>query len=440
MNELVEGTNLTALQLFAREFKQADLTLTGTARKANLVDQSTRLVPQVSVSSQTNRRTSTTTNQTPTTSRGRQSIVGLAIKEEEGTGSSKPERKCAKCKIDSSPRWWKVEEPTVPAQNPMAHSRVADGVTAMNGSDHARSSENTPRLEETPLLNGAANRRTSDALPPPSQDGPPRLGIDTDVVAICSPEYLCQKCHWKKNNAPDEPLEQEKPHPVSEPQSLVLRSPPVQTYSQPPLATAPWLAAGVSLPAQQPPIPSWHGPPPGLHHPSQLPNGIGHAPPPPAPLHHPPPAYHYAPMHPQNGYPSYTGAVGHPSLPPTAHPSMPPNILRPYPTMSGPPPPLTLHSAPMMMNGMQSPHLPYSPTHPPGPASSRPTDNPFIGPAQLAQYPPMHHGSPVHGQLHTRPSTPRDTVMREAPMASAPPENRANTGASASPSLRNLIH
>jgi hypothetical protein len=441
MNEQVEGTNMTALQLFAREFKQADLTLTGTARKANLVDQSTRLVPQVPIPSQTNRRTSTTTNQTPTTSRGRQSIAGLTIKEEEGAPSSKPERKCARCMVDASPRWWKVEEPAAPVQNSSVPPRVVDGVTVMNGVDHVgpRSSENTPRLEETPSLNGPGNHRISDAPAPLSQDGPPRLGIDTDVVALRAVEYLCQKCHWKKNNAPEDPPEQETSRPIQEPQQLPLRSPPVQTYVPPPLGAAPWLAAGVSLPAQQPPIPTWHGSH-GHHHPPPLSNGIGHPPPPPAPpLHHPPP-YHYTPMHPQNGYPPYSGAVGHPPLPPTAHPSMPPNVLRPYPSISGPPPPLSLHSGPMIINGMHSPHLPYSPTHAPGPASSRPNENPFAGPAQLPQYPPMHHGSPVHGPLNTRPSTPRDTVMREAPVATAPPENRISTGASASPSLRNLIH
>ncbi|KAJ4382862.1 putative PHD type zinc finger protein with BAH domain-containing protein [Didymella sp. IMI 355093] len=36
ITEEVEGSDIVALQLFAREFKQADLTLTGTARKANL--------------------------------------------------------------------------------------------------------------------------------------------------------------------------------------------------------------------------------------------------------------------------------------------------------------------------------------------------------------------------------------------------------------------
>jgi hypothetical protein len=33
-----------------------------------------------------------------------------------------------------------------------------------------------------------------------------------------------------------------------------------------------------------------------------------------------------------------------------------------------------------------------------------------------------------------------DTVMRDAPSVTSAPTERANTGASASPSLRNLLH
>ena len=39
MSEAVDESSMNALQLYTQNYKQADLTLTGTARKANLVDQ-----------------------------------------------------------------------------------------------------------------------------------------------------------------------------------------------------------------------------------------------------------------------------------------------------------------------------------------------------------------------------------------------------------------
>ena len=87
-----------------------------------------------------------------------------------------------------------------------------------------------------------------------------------------------------------------------------------------------------------------------------------------------------------------------------------------------------------MGNGMHSPRMPYSPTHPHTHNPSRSTESPFSAPPQMP-YPPMHHGSPAPSQ----PATPRDASMRDMPPTSAPTE-RISTGASASPSLRNLLH
>ncbi|KAF2187854.1 hypothetical protein K469DRAFT_108805 [Zopfia rhizophila CBS 207.26] len=430
IDEEVEGTETTALQLFAREFKQADLTLTGTARKANLVDQSTRTVPQAPAAAQNSRRTSTVANQTPTSARGRHSNAGFAIKEEEpneAPAPAKPERKCVKCKIEASPRWWKVDEPAPPAQNP---PRGVDCVAPTNGVEQngATPSEHTPRPDNSQVLNGSVDHKMTDAPPLVSPDPPNQLHVDIDVSVVRSISYLCQKCHWKKLNAPDEPPERERSQSsLPEPQQLPLRSPPVQPYA-PPLA-GPWIPGAVSVPPQHqpPPLPTWHGhgPPPGPP-PPPLHNGIGHPP----PFHAPP----YNSVHQPNGYPAFTG--------PPVHPQMPPASLRgPYPPpVSGPPPPLHLNNSGMIVNGMHSPRMPYSPTHPHGPPSSRSTESPFTGPSQLPQYPPLHHGSPAPGPLNNRPSTPRDAVIRDAPASTAPPENRISTGASASPSLRNLIH
>jgi hypothetical protein len=130
------------------------------------------------------------------------------------------------------------------------------------------------------------------------------------------------------------------------------------------------------------------------------------------------------------------------------HSQMPAQLRGPFahpppPQSSGVPAPLHLNNNNgMMINGMPSPsqRVPYSPTHAHGHGSSRSTESPFTGPPPLPQYSQLHHGNPASASLNNRPSTPRDTVMRDAPVATAPPEQRISTGASASPSLRNLLH
>ncbi|KAH7399584.1 hypothetical protein BKA66DRAFT_565653 [Pyrenochaeta sp. MPI-SDFR-AT-0127] len=433
MNEEVEGTDLIALQLFAREFKQADLTLTGTARKANLVDQSTRIVPQPTPT-QINRRASAVTAQTPTSAKGRHSNAGLPVKEESSEPPvPKADRKCVRCKIDASPRWWKIDE-TVPIQHA---PRVVDGPLGVNGSEPNGHIDKKPLLENGQIVNGSADHQMTDAPPVTSPALPSHLRLDTDVAVVRSASYLCQKCHWKKQNGADE--EEERARSVSalpEPQQLPMRSPQVQSYA-PPLPT---LAGSWAVPSgppplppnQPPPLPAWHSsaPPPGppQHH---LHNGAGYPAPPPLqapPVGHAPPFH--SPYAQPNGYPPYSG--------PPIHAQMPPAPLRtPYapPPVSGPPP-LHLNNGVMLVNGMQSPRtMPYSPTHPH--AHSRSTESPFTAPPPaVSQYPPHHHGSPVPG----RPTTPRDAVMRDAPSTTSAPIERANTGASASPSLRNLLH
>ncbi|KAF2442438.1 hypothetical protein P171DRAFT_392315 [Karstenula rhodostoma CBS 690.94] len=427
MSEEVEGTDMTALQLFAREFKQADLTLTGTARKANLVDQSTRVVPPVSAPVQGNRRTSTAITQTPTSARGRLSNAGLSMKEEEPPEPTRPksERKCVRCKIDASPRWWKVEENAHPEQNGV---RIMNGPLTTNGVEPSsrQLSDRASRPDHLELTNGAIDHPMPDA---PSVDQPARLRVNTDIGNPSPASYLCQKCHWKKLNAPDEPEERERSvsvHP--EAAQLPLRSPPVQAFAAPPPPPAhggPW-----APPQQQPPpLSHWHnGGPPGPPPPHSLHNGIGHLPP--GSMGHAPPFHApYNPVHQTNGYPAYSA--------PPVHSHIPPAPLRgPYapPHHHNGPPSLHLTNGGMMVNGMHSPRVPYSPTHAHGHNSSRSTESPYNAPPQLP-YPPIHHVSPPSGGV---------PVPREAPAVTAPPPQppleRVNTGASASPSLRNLLH
>jgi hypothetical protein len=440
MNEEVEGVDLIALQLFAREFKQADLTLTGTARKANLVDQSTRIVPQPAPP-QVNRRASAITASTPTNIRGRQSNAGISVKEESREPSApKVERKCVRCNIETSPRWWMVDEEAPAAQA----SRVVDGPVDVDGSaDLNGNVEKKPLIEEGQIVNGNSDEDHSmtDAPPVASPAASSNLRLDTDVEPVPSASYLCQKCHWKKQNGTDE--DEERARSVSifkEPlQPLPLPSTQLPPYvpPPPPALAGPWTLPGGPLPNQPPPLPSWH---------SSAPPGPGHAIPhhphlngyPPPPLHGPPighgPPFH-APYPPQpNGYSAF-------SAPPMHSAILAAGLHPPYsgPPISGPPQLHLNNNVAMRHNGMQSPRtLPYSPTHPHAHPASRSTESPFTAPPPaVSQYFNMHHHvSPAPG----RPATPMDTTMRDAPTVTSAPAERANTGASASPSLRNLLH
>ncbi|KAF2026496.1 hypothetical protein EK21DRAFT_73969 [Setomelanomma holmii] len=440
MNEEVEGTELIALQLFAREFKQADLTLTGTARKANLVDQSTRIIPQTAPV-QTNRRASAVMAQTPTSARGRPSNAGLPVKEDSSDPAApKVARKCARCKIEASPRWWKAEGQ--PQTAPPA-TRTVDGPLLPNGTEvnGAAPVERKPILENGQIVTGPPDYIMTDAPPVASVPPPNSARVNTDAAVAGSGSYLCQKCHWKRENGVEEEEECERSLPLlPEAQQLALRSPPGQSFVPPlpPAMAGSWAIPGAAPPLgshQPPPLPAWHNgaptPAPGLPH-HHVQNGMGHPPPPHAASASHPPQFH-APYPLSNGYAPYSG--------PPAHSQIPPAPLRgsyPPPPASGPPPPLHLNNGALIVNGMHSPHgLPYSPTHPHAHHSSRSTESPYTAPPTgVPQYSGLHHGSPAPG----RPSTPRDTVMRDAPAVTSAPTERANTGASASPSLRNLLH
>ena len=449
MDEAVEGSSLIALQLFAREFKQADLTLTGTARKANLVDQSTRVVPQTTTT-QVGRRASGVAAQTPTSAKRRQSIAGLLMKDESNEHSMiKSERNCMRCHVDASPRWWKLDETIANEHAP----RLVNGSMPSKGTELNGTIKKEPLVENGKLVNGSNDPSMPDAPHTASNSAQGHLRLDTDVIVFKSTSYLCQKCNWNKQNGvvdddeEEEEVEEARPKSPSvhpDPQQLPLRSPQVQSYAPPPPPTlsASWgVPSGPPpLPLNQPPaLPAWHssappgppgppGPPPHHLHSS---NGYP-APPPlqPPPLSHIPP-YH-APYPQPNGYPPYSA--------PPMHSQMPPVPLRaPYPpAVSGPPPPPLHHgSGPMLVNGLQSPRtMPYSPTHPHAHHSSRAPEGPFPAPVAVSQYPPMHLNSSAAG----RPTTPRDTIMRDPPFTASAPIERATTGASASPSLRNLLH
>jgi len=119
MHDIVNDDGMNALQLYVQNFKQADLALTGTVRKANLVSQSTKAVvaPPAPLN---NRRVSLTA---AAAANGHSRGSAAHAKEEEneipGGGKDAPAKICVTCGSDVSPKWWALHpSPTPSAPQP----------------------------------------------------------------------------------------------------------------------------------------------------------------------------------------------------------------------------------------------------------------------------------------------------------------------------------
>ncbi|KAI3328401.1 hypothetical protein F4824DRAFT_411821 [Ustulina deusta] len=101
-----QSSNANALQLYVRNFKQADLALTGTVRKANLVNLVTKTTATTLPANQNRRHSSTTM---PNSALPCQKKVWLepdliAMLHQSG------EKACITCGIDVSPKWHRIDE------------------------------------------------------------------------------------------------------------------------------------------------------------------------------------------------------------------------------------------------------------------------------------------------------------------------------------------
>ncbi|EKG22000.1 hypothetical protein MPH_00591 [Macrophomina phaseolina MS6] len=202
LNEVVDEAGTTALQLYVQNYKQADQTLTGTARKANLLDQFTKNIPPPAAVAPVNRRTSTVQGGTRS---ARNSSAGLPKTEEPDeiqNGSLtdvKEERKCEICNIEVSPKWWKVEDSqdtiTLPGSNPDQPVSTIEGVT---GSAQARVGTPASQSEGPRFLNGIIHPEQPKE---PVQSGKADI---SDGIPVPRPgSYLCNKCHWRRKNKPE---------------------------------------------------------------------------------------------------------------------------------------------------------------------------------------------------------------------------------------------
>ncbi|EPS28040.1 hypothetical protein PDE_02986 [Penicillium oxalicum 114-2] len=448
IGESTETDGLNVLQLFARTYKQADLTLTGTSRKAAYVQQSV-MPPAHHSNGAAHRRTSTATGigaGSKEHSRPRPVADDTADEMDIDTEDKAPapkaaprmstNRKCVRCATESSPKWW----PTT------------------------RRGDSRPSLAP----NGAAINPDGSLFPSPRLH--PYAQSNGDLVETA---VECHKCHTKHPPVPE---------PAPEP-----RLSPYPTQ-RPPMFPAPRMT-----PTHNGHVPNAsHGP--ALGH-TFAPHSHSHPPPPPAPtsvLGRPLP-----PAHPHNGLPGYPGydqrsgrspdmrngispspyPSGPPPPPPPHHLGGYPPAHPPSPFGTGPPPPpppaptYGVHQSPYAPISARSPHLSHAPRAYPASAS------PPMAQAAISRSPqtslsalngglpprlfstverdmsaPSHSPPSTHARLDPRGPTPPMRADPSTSFASLLGRNSstqrhsgvagtsaASSGASASPSLKNLL-
>ena len=248
MNESILDTNLNTLQHYVRHFKQADLSLTGTSRKAAIISTSTKVAPpptntkdrRVSLSNGPPTGANNMAAAPVTRSAGLSPVTVLVESEEvDGEGDrivhlsdvfeTEPEaKKCSSCAVEASPKWHKtIELPTVPKPEaaPTALRFLANGIDqVMDGpprGDAIMTGPASGMMEKaldpanshdssrpTMLANGCNNTRQMDtaamvngvSTPIPTIDG----AVDGPVVYGPEnlPTYRCHNCYLKSLREP----------------------------------------------------------------------------------------------------------------------------------------------------------------------------------------------------------------------------------------------
>lgn len=427
MHDIVDDTGLNALQLYVQNFKQADLALTGTVRKATLVNQSTKIstVP-ISSSTVSNRRASTTT----ITSSGRGSISH--IKPEDAhiastvealkapTYLQSPAKVCDTCGIDASPKWWSY--PALPNTRPVPFKQLHEYGAANNQMDD--------------ISKELGNSILGDM----SRQSNPKQQVALAAAALCErpnniPElFQCHKCHWNKVQKPSAspPI----PTPKLETETPQARMPSSIPVSAPPTLTSP-------------PVPPTH-----MHSGSRY--SWGHSGFPPTSGYGDWPRASPASQNANIALRQYGNGSHSPRGPPITSQPLPnqPHRGQPGPIVTRSP--HVNGSLPSVANGSypSSPHKSAAGIHPiqhgvyAPYAPSPPQHLTNGGPPPRALEISFPHGShqpyrQQYGGPHESPQARRDgpQIGRE-PInhnGANPPSRRVNGGASASPSLQNLL-
>ncbi|KAI1849225.1 hypothetical protein JX265_008636 [Neoarthrinium moseri] len=424
-----------ALQFYVQNFKQADLALTGTVRKANLIAMATK-TPVVTMAPSSHRRASTAATATTNGAGGPRASSVENTSEGSAASPQSGDKVCITCGVDVSPKWWPIEKSQEKA--------------LVNGHLGSLGSEAQKFVEQRNFQCHKckkANKKPVAHVPPPTEVAPP-------VDPVKPAPVLAAALRSPPSAAPE---------PRATPTPYSSWPPPSQTAAPPPAPSAA-VASAVVAPTLQAPLAGPPPPPLPLNAPHPGPSPIAAPITQPAPHHYPPSSAAYSdwhrnttqrspPIHQMNGGPGGHNAL-HPNHlrdlrpPPIAtisHHQAPPLQHGPVvqPLVNGIPP-SSPRRAPPVQNGT-APYLPsyHHPTHhplqnltnggPPPRAGERSFSQGLLGQRSPFSTP---HGSP--------PISREGLSMTREPSLSAnpparPSDGRPASGASASPSLRNLL-
>lgn len=445
MSDIVNKEGLNALQLYARKFKQADKSVTDTVRKANMFATAAKGSSAPAFTGL--RRPSTVA---PTTNGGTVNHRHDDDADDVETAQSLGIRICVTCGVDVSPKWWSVDDNQ---DTPMANGYHDD-----LGSEAQKFVEQ--RKSQCHKCHKTNRKPKSLMAPPPSPPQPPSEQDPMTMAGHAIPSPPTQAVASLASIASSPRMRQSESERAPEYRPYIWREyPPPHHVGLP----------GVPPPGSRPPPPPSSLPQQGAHvghingsssmasvhqYPTAVPFNDWHS---------RPSTQHGSPGRPMNG---------EPPLQPSPIASL--SALRP-PPLSGPPPhppSLSAGGAPgghplgqSVLNGLPPsprraggpPPAPASPyvhtyhphhSHPPvshglsngTPPQPPPTSLPPRAPDQHSHsqgflqhrtaYGPPHASPPPHG------SPPRSM---DGPPPPRPPDNRPPGGASASPSLRNLL-
>lgn len=416
---------LNALQLFCQTYKQADLTLTGTVRKAAHVQQSIGIWNHNAASSGVRRASGTNGvgvhsgkdgHKMDSTPPGDPMMIdSVSPSHPRSVTDTATERKCCCCSAEFSPRWWAVDRPRLPA--------------ALNGVGVNEPARFPASPASPPFRNPSRAMPNGDYMPAGQKMGMAKHDGPQPTV------YECHKCHIKNPAPQASPEPRLSPYPSQRP---VLPTPRLSEYPNPPYGAhahppPPGMLPRPVGPATQvsPELRPGYDQRPGDYVDSGFRNGG------------PGPGYHGIPPPPLNGYqppapvpgpsPHYAGGAPVP-MPPQPYPTH----QSPYRPAAGPSP----HPPPALMarpygSSVSSPDGPaavarQSPQHSLSALNGGPSPRVYAVDRVLsapAQSPPMSH-------VDTRGPTPPGKLDDTPKSATA---GGAANGASASPSLKNLL-
>ncbi|KAI2629724.1 hypothetical protein GGR54DRAFT_276748 [Hypoxylon sp. NC1633] len=436
------------IQLYVQNYKQADLTLTGNVRKANLANIATK-TPSVATQVNANRRQSTTTVSNSALAGQRVSSIDSAA----DVSSSVPrsgDKICITCGIDVSPRWWPIEKGQEKILTNGYHGNLSSEAMRFVA-------QRCVQCHKCKRVNRKLTPHTLPAIPPsePLTIAPPPPPSNPSVVINPAPQVSSLGVNRLSDPGtpwgPRAPMTQT-PTP-STPSAIApppLHPPSVSAPSPLPLTTP---HAGMS------PMAAPAGPPSATHH---------YPPPPPPP---PPPAapygdWHRSPpqppsMHQMNGSAGAGAGAGAGGPSPIHHNHL--RDLRPPPIA-----PMSLHQGPPLPHGLGQPVTIAVPVDAPrrGPTSGPSGSSTYMPPFHSTHNP--HHSltngsppprasehsfsqgllgqrSPFLNARATSPTQSRDgiTMSRPSMNSNVPPRpndgGRPASGASANASLHNLL-